>query len=172
MGYDSVHKLSHWTWPMYLKPWPCSSGGMMVGRNSSMLLMAFCMTVSNTHNRGRHSSSISLVEDAGKYLGKIQEQKGMEEQGRSCRNKSTNWLGVHNANKEQIYLNKWHDQRGRDVRSAAFDQSLQYVVHWAAKKQRGGVWGCVFLEGCSLCQGYLFRFLPSIILLLIFKNQF
>lgn len=40
----------------------------MVGRNSSMLLMDFCMTVSNTHNWGRHSSSISLVEDAGKYL--------------------------------------------------------------------------------------------------------
>lgn len=40
----------------------------MVGRNSSMLLMAFCMTASNTHNRGRHSSSISLVDDAGKYL--------------------------------------------------------------------------------------------------------
>lgn len=169
MDYDSAHKLSHWTWPIYLKPWPCSSGGMMVGRNSSMLLMAFCMTVSNTHNRGRHSSSISLVEDAGKYLGTIQGRKGMEEQGRSCRNKRTNWLGVHNENKEQsdaLSLNKWHDQRGRDVRPAAFDQSLQYVVHWAVKKQRG-VWGCVFL-----CQGYFFWFLPSTILLLIFKNQF
>lgn len=41
---------------------------MMVGRNSSMLLIAFCMTASNTHNRGRHSSSISLVDEAGKYL--------------------------------------------------------------------------------------------------------
>lgn len=40
----------------------------MVGRNSSMLLIAFCMTTSNTHSRGRHSSSISLVDDAGKYL--------------------------------------------------------------------------------------------------------
>lgn len=45
----------------------------MVGRNSSMLLMAFCMTTSNTHSRGRHSSSISSVEDAGKYLGNVQE---------------------------------------------------------------------------------------------------
>lgn len=52
------------------KPWACSSGGMMVGRKSSMVLMAFCMTESNTHSRGRHSSSISLVEDAGKYLEK------------------------------------------------------------------------------------------------------
>lgn len=42
----------------------------MVGRNSSMLLMAFCMTTSNTHSRGRHSSSISLVDAAGKYLEK------------------------------------------------------------------------------------------------------
>lgn len=89
MDCDSVLKLSRWTWPIYLKPWPCSSGGMMVGRNNSMLLMAFCMTVSNTHNRGRHSSSISLVEDAGKYLGQIQEQKGMEKQGWSCRNNFT-----------------------------------------------------------------------------------
>lgn len=40
----------------------------MVGRKSSMLLMAFCMTASKTHNRGRHSSSISLVDDEGKYL--------------------------------------------------------------------------------------------------------
>lgn len=42
----------------------------MVGRNSSMLLMTFCMTPSNTHSSGRHSSSISLVDDGGKYLEK------------------------------------------------------------------------------------------------------
>ena len=64
-----VSKRSLSSWPTHWKPWPCSSGGMMVGRNSSMLLMAFCMTVSNTHSRGRHSSSISCVDDAGKYLG-------------------------------------------------------------------------------------------------------
>lgn len=51
-----------------LKAWPCSSGGVMVGRKSSMLLMAFCMTPSKTHSSGRHSSSISLVDAAGKYL--------------------------------------------------------------------------------------------------------
>lgn len=31
------------------------------------------MTASNTHSRGRHSSSISFVDDAGKYLGESQE---------------------------------------------------------------------------------------------------
>lgn len=51
----------------------------MVGRKSSMLLTAFCMTVSNTHSRGRHSSSISFVDDAGKYLG---ESQGHAERGR------------------------------------------------------------------------------------------
>lgn len=45
----------------------------MVGRKSSMMLTAFCMTASNTHSRGRHSSSISFVDDAGKYLGESQE---------------------------------------------------------------------------------------------------
>lgn len=45
----------------------------MVGRNSSMLLTAFCMIMSNTHIRGRHSSSISLVDDGGKYLWNAQE---------------------------------------------------------------------------------------------------
>lgn len=68
---NTVSNQSHSSWPTYWKPWLCSSRGMMVGRNSSMLLMAFCMTTSNTHSRGRHSSSISLVDDAGKYLRKI-----------------------------------------------------------------------------------------------------
>lgn len=45
----------------------------MVGRKSSMLLTAFCMAASNTHSRGRHSSSISFVDDAGKYLGETRE---------------------------------------------------------------------------------------------------
>lgn len=38
-----------------------------------MLLTAFCIAMSNTHSRGRHSSSISLVDDEGKYLGNSQE---------------------------------------------------------------------------------------------------
>lgn len=66
---NPVPRQSRSSRPTYWKPWPCSSGGMMVGRNSSMLPMAFCMITSNTHSRGRHSSSISFVDGAGKYLG-------------------------------------------------------------------------------------------------------
>ncbi|TNN73908.1 hypothetical protein EYF80_015925 [Liparis tanakae] len=46
----------------------------MVGRNSSMLLTAFCMTMSNTHRRGRHSSSISSVDDAVRQRDQLIEQ--------------------------------------------------------------------------------------------------
>lgn len=44
---------------------------------------------------------------------------------------------------------KLHDHRGWDLQSAAFDQSLQNVVHRAANKQREEVCECVW-------EGFLF----------------
>lgn len=42
---------------------------------------------------------------------------------------------------------KLHDHRGWHLQSAAFDQSLQNVVHRAANKQREELCECVFLDG-------------------------
>lgn len=97
LAFNLLPKQSHSCSPFYLKPLLCSSGGIMVGRNSSMLLMAFCMTTSNTHSRGRHSSSISWVDDAGKYLG-IHENTRWARTDKSanrCRQARTDWRYKH-----------------------------------------------------------------------------
>lgn len=148
----------------------------MVGRNSSMLLMAFCITMSNTHSRGRHSSSISLVDDTGKYLGNSREnthtppekvKTGMSTN--RCRQAKNDWRykNTHtliystqlNCRSKQYIIPRTNCMitEDEDLQSAAFDQSLQNVVHRAANKQREEVCvrECVFVK--VLCSHYPVR---------------
>lgn len=116
----------------------------MVGRNSSMWLTAFCMTTSNTHSRGRHSSSISFVEDAGKYLREDKEKKPTE--GAKTKKKNEERREEMQTRHKHIDLQYTaQSEKGSkpgviprtncvitedvDLQSAAFDQSLQNVVH-------------------------------------------
>ena len=99
-----------------LKPWPCSSGAAMVGRKSSMLLTAFCMTPSNTQSSGRHSCSISLVDEDGKYL----------------RRKRAGWA-------PGACTSTCTGGRQRHSRSAAPDQGLQERLQRAGGQEEAGL---------------------------------